>query len=185
MSKKVKNLITNELAAEFKGVEGIAVISPSGIDGIKNNLLRRKLREQGLQMTVVKNSLAGRAAVGTPVAGFEKLLNGPSAVIHGKASMPAVARFLVEEKKKDEKLQLIGLFFDGEVYEGQKGMEAASKLPTRQEAIANVLGMILGPGRKLGGAIKGPGGKVGGVLKAVEEKAKTAEAAAPAPAPAA
>jgi len=185
MSKKVKNLITNELAAKLKAVEGVAVISPRGIDGIKNNALRRKLREQGLRMTVVKNSLASRAAVGTQVAGFEKLLNGPSAVIHGKASMPAVARFLVEEKKKDDKLELIGVFYDGELYEGQKGVEAASKMPTRQEAIAGVLGAMLGPGRKLAGAIKGPGGKLGGVLKTVESKAKEKEAAAPAAAPAA
>ena len=38
MSKKVKNLITNELTAKFKELDGVAVISPSGIDGIKNNL---------------------------------------------------------------------------------------------------------------------------------------------------
>jgi large subunit ribosomal protein L10 len=125
------------------------------------------------------------------LAGFDKLLDGPSAVIHGNASIANIARLLIEEKKKDDKLEIRGLFFDGELYQGEKGIELASKLPTREEALASLLGMILGPGRKLAGAIKGPGGKLGAVLKTIEEKAKNAEGkasakeiAAPAAAPA-
>ena len=182
MSKKVKNLITGELTTKFSTADAVAVISPSGIDGIKNNLLRRKLREKGLRMTVVKNSLARRATSGTKLSGFDKLLDGPSAVIHGQASIAAIARLLLDEKKKDDKLEIRGLFFDGEIYQGEKGIEQASKLPTREEAIAGLIGMLLGPGRKLAGQIKGPGGRLGAVLKTIEEKAKAKEAAAPAPA---
>jgi large subunit ribosomal protein L10 len=185
MSKKVKNLITGELTSKLKTLENVAVLSPRGIDGIKNNQLRRRLREKGLKMTVVKNSLARRAVTGTRLAGFDKLLDGPSALIHGNLSVAAVARLLIEEKKNNDKLEIRGLFFDGEIYEGEKGIEKASKLPTREEAIANLLAMILGPGRKLAGAIKGPGGKLGAVLKTIEEKAKEKEAASAAPAPAA
>jgi large subunit ribosomal protein L10 len=181
MSKKVKSLITKELAGKFSSLEGVAVINPRGIDGIKNNSLRRTLHAQGLRMTVVKNGLARRAAVGTKLAGFDKLLDGPSAVIHGgKVSIANVAKLLMAEKKKNEKLEIRGLFFDGEIYLGEKGFEQASKLPTREEAIAGLIGMILGPGRKLAGALKGPGGKLGAVLKTIEEKAKEKEAAAPA-----
>jgi ribosomal protein L10 len=192
MSKKVKNLITGELAGKLKALQGAAVISPRGIDGIKNNQLRRRLRERGLHMTVVKNSLARRALSGTPAAGIDKLLDGPSAVIHisaGKetatSSMPAVARMLLEEKKTNDKLELRGIFFDGEIYEGQKGVEQASKMPTRQEAIASLVAQLLGPGRRLAGAIKGPGGKLGGVLKTIETKAKEKEGAVAPAAPAA
>jgi large subunit ribosomal protein L10 len=97
----------------------------------------------------------------------------------------AIARALLDEKKTIEdakgKLELRGAFFDGEIYEGDKGMESASKLPTREEAIGNIVAAILGPGRKLAAALKGPGGKLGGILKAIEEKApKGEEAAAPA-----
>ena len=61
MSKKVKNLITRELGNRFKGVESVAVINPRGIAATKNNQIRRKLREKGVRMTVVKNTLAKRA----------------------------------------------------------------------------------------------------------------------------
>lgn len=61
MSKPVKGLIEKELVSRFKEVESVAVINPRGIDAIKNNQMRRRLREKGLRMTVVKNSLAKRA----------------------------------------------------------------------------------------------------------------------------
>lgn len=174
MSKKVKNLIEKELVAKFSPLEGVAVISPKGIDGTKNNNLRRRLGAKGLKITVVKNTLAKRAAAGTKLKGFETLLDGPSAVVYGKkASIPTIARLLVEEKKNDETLELRGVFFDGEAYPGEKGVESVSKLPTREEAIASIVAAVLGPGRKLVGAVKGPSGKVAGILKAIEEKAKT------------
>jgi large subunit ribosomal protein L10 len=185
MSKKVKGLIEKELIAKFSPLEGIAVISPKGMDGAKNNGLRRRLGAKGLRMTVVKNTLARRASSGTKLEGFDKLLDGPSAVIYGKLGTSAIARLLMEEKKNDEKLELRGVFFDGEAYVGEKGVDKVSKFPTREEAIAQIVAAVGGPGRKLAGAIKGPSGKIGGILKAIEEKAKSAPAeATPAAAPA-
>jgi large subunit ribosomal protein L10 len=181
MSKRIKNLIEKELNTRFGGLDSVAVISPRGIDGIKTNQLRRKLHEKGLRMTIVKNTLAKRAAEKTKLKGFEKLLNGPSAIVYGKASVSSIARLLVDEKKVNEKLEYHGIFFDGEIYLGDKGIEQVSKLPTREEAIANIVGLLLGPGRKLAGALKGPGGKLGGILKTIETKAKEKEGA-PAPA---
>jgi len=172
MSKRVKALLEKEIGARLKDVDGVAVISPRGIDGIRNNQLRRKLRQNGVRMLVVKNTLAKRATAKGRIAGFEKLLDGPSAILYGKQAMPALARLLVEEKKNNEKLELRGVFFDGEVYLGEEGVKTASKLPTREEAIAQLMAALLGPGKKLAAALKGPGGKIGGILKAIEEKGK-------------
>ncbi len=183
MSKQVKNLITNEITARFKDIDGVAVINPRGINAIKNNLIRRRLREKGLRMTVVKNTLA-RRAIGddSKIKGFDRLLDGPSAVVYGqKASISVIARALLEEKKTDETIELRGIFFDGEIYAGEKGVQQVSKLPTREEAIATVLSAILAPGRKLGGILKGQAGKIAALLKSVEERSKEKESAAPAP----
>lgn len=185
MSKYVKNLIEKEIADRFQGVDGVAVISPRSVDATKNNQIRRRLHEKGVKVTVVKNSLAKRALADSKLKGFEPLLDGPSALVYGKASIATIARLLLDAKKVEEKLELRGVFFDGEVYLGPKGVEQVSKLPTREEAIANVLAAALSPGRKLAGIFKGQAGKVAALLKSVEEKAKEKEAAAPAPAPAA
>lgn len=185
MSKYVKNLVMRDLVNRFKDVDGLAVINPRGINATKNNQIRRRLRAKGVKMMVIKNSLAKRSMTEGKLKGFEKLLDGPSALLFGKASISAIARALMEEKKTDEKLELRGVFFDGEVYVGEKGVKKVSELPTREEAIGNILAAILGPGRKLAGALKSPGSKLGAVLKSIEEKAKEKEAAAPAPAAAA
>ena len=181
MSKLVKDLITQELVTRFKDLDGVAVINPRGINAIKNNLIRRRLHEKGLRMMVVKNTLARRATEGTALKGFDKLLNGPSAVVYGQQSVPTIARAVLDEKKADDTLELRGVFFDGEVYEGHKGVEQVSKLPTREEAIGQLVAAILGPGRRLAAAIKGPGGQLGGILKTIEDKGKEGGAeAAPA-----
>ena len=77
MSKKVKNLQTMELKQRFSELEGVAVISPRGIDAIKNHGIRSRLHAKGLRMMVVKNTLAKRATDGTKLSGFEKLLDFP------------------------------------------------------------------------------------------------------------
>jgi len=178
MSKKVKSLIEKETAERLKGIDAVAVINPRGINAIKNNLIRRRLHEKGLRMMVVKNTLARRATQESALKGFEKLLSGPSAVIYGKQSVPTIARAVLDEKKADETLELRGVFFDGEVYEGDKGVERVSKMPTREEAIGQIVAAIVGPGKKLAGALKGPGGILGGILKTIENNAKDKEAGA-------
>jgi large subunit ribosomal protein L10 len=182
MSKKVKNLITRELGDKFKGVDSVAVINPRGINATKNNQIRRKLREKGLRMTVVKNTLAKRAVGDGKLKGFDALLDGPSAVIYGEASIATIARMILEEKKADEKIELRGIFFDGELYTGDKGVEQVSKLPTREEAIGQIVALILAPGAKLSGIFKGQAGKVAALIKAVEERAEKSGGGAAAPA---
>jgi large subunit ribosomal protein L10 len=187
MSKLVKGLVQKEIANRLGDVDGVAVINPRGIDAMKNNQIRRRLRAKGVRMTVVKNTLARRAVGDGKLKGFDALLDGPSAVIYGEASIATIARLVLDEKKNDEKIELRGVFFDGELYVGDKGVEQVSKLPTREEAIGQVVALILAPGAKLTGTLKGQAGKVAALIKAIEEKAEKAGggAAAPEAAPAA
>jgi len=182
MSKKVKSVVEREIGSRLKDIDSLAVINPRGINAIKNNQIRRRLRDKGLRMTVVKNTLAKRATAKSRIDGWEKLLDGPSAVIYGTASISAVARLLLDEKKLDEKIELRGLFFDGEVYVGEEGVKQVSKMPTREEAIGIIIACALSPGKKLAGIFKGQASKIASIIKTIEEKAKEREASAPAPA---
>ena len=185
MSKKVKGLVERDIGARLADIDGVAVINPRGIGATKTNNIRRRLREKGMRMTVVKNTLARRAVGEGKLKGFDKLLDGPSAVIYGKSTAIAlVARMLLEEKKLDDTIELRGVFFDGEVYVGDKGVEQASKLPTREEAIGQLVGLLLSPASNLAGALIGPAGTIGGILKAIQATAKDTPEAAPEAAPA-
>ena len=183
MSKRVKALIERDLEQRVGHVNSVAVINPRGINAVKTNVLRARLAEKGVKMTVVKNTLARRTGERIGIGGFEALLDGPSALIYGApavdgqepAAISSVCRLLMDQKK-DKKggfadvLELRGVFFDGEVYHGEEGVERVSKFPTREEAIADVLGAILGPGASLLAATQGPAGAIAGILKAIEEK---------------
>ncbi len=179
MSKRVKNLIEKDYGRRFGHVDAVAVINPRGIDAINTNKMRRALAEKGVKITVVKNTLARRASDGSTIDGFETLLDGPSALVYGEsvdsgepAAISTVCRALVDTKKDKafEGLELRGVFFDGEVYHGEDGVTRVSKFPTREEAISDLVGCILGPGANLAGALQGPGANIASILKAIEEK---------------
>ncbi len=171
MSKKIKSLIERELGSTLKDVEGLAVLNPVGLNGIKSNELRRKLHEKGMKMLVVRNSLARRASAGSKAKGFESLLSGPSAVVYGNASVGvgAIARLLVDLKKENDKIELRGVFFDGEAYQGEAGVKTVSTFPTREEAIGDILAALMGPASSVVGALN-QGGMLASLVEAVEKK---------------
>jgi large subunit ribosomal protein L10 len=178
MSKKIKDLMMKDISRRFDEVEAVVAVNPRGIDAVKNNQIRRRLREKNVHMTVVRNTLAKRVLNDGALKGFDSLLDGPTALVYGEVSISMIARMLIDEKKDTDKLELRGVFFDGEVYAGEEGVEKVSKFPTREEAVANILGALLGPGRTLAGALKGPGGTIGGILKTIEEKGEEGASAA-------
>ena len=71
------------------------------------------------------------------------------------------------------------------MYVGDKGVEQVSKLPTREEAIGQIVALILSPGKTLAGAIKSPGSKLASIIKTIEERAEKSGAGAAAEAAAA
>ena len=186
MSKRVKSLIEKDYESRIGHVDAVAVINPRGIDANKTNKLRQALAAKGVRITVVKNTLARRAGGDMGIKGFEGLLDGPSAIVYGEAksegeptAISSVCRALVDQKKEKayEELEFRGVFFDGEVYHGEEGVAKVSKFPTREEAIADLVGCILAPGANLAGALAGPGGALAGILKAIEEKQGGGDAA--------
>jgi large subunit ribosomal protein L10 len=86
-----------------------------------------------------------------------------------------VAREIVDLVKKFPGIELKGAVLDGQLFEGEAGVEALSKFPTRDEAIAKDVAIILGPGAKLLASVKGPGSQLAGILKAIEEKLEKGE----------
>ena len=188
MSKQVKSLLEKDLEKRLGGVDAVAVINPRGIDAIKTNKLRKLMAERGMKMTVVKNTMATRSSERLSIRGFEALLEGPSALVYGTpktdgeaTAISNVCRLLMEQKKDKslaQVLELRGVFFDGEIYHGEKGVEKVSKFPTREEAISQVLSAVLGAGGSLMAAISGPGGSLGAILKSIEEKQRGGESAA-------
>lgn len=178
MSKPIKNLITKSYQSRFGRVEGAVLVDVRGVKSNLANQLRAGLARNQIKVTVVKNSLARKALAGTALENLGPLMEGPSALVYGSDSVVSVARRLLELAKDIEGMQFKGAILEGQVY-GPDQVQALSKFPTRQEAQAQAISLILSPGRKLAGQIAAPGSKIAALVKAIaDKKEKEAPAAA-------
>ena len=175
MSKKVKDIIVKEYQTRLGGVSDAMVISIRGVKAIPASKLRRSLAGKKIKVTVVRNALATRAFKGTGLEPLTKLLTGPSALAYGGSSVVEVAREIVRLIATMPEVELKGALLDGQLFEGKKGCEELSKFPTKDEAIAQVVTLVVSPARKLVAAIKGPGAGIAGIIKTIETKLEKGE----------
>lgn len=175
MSKPVKDMIVAEYGRRFEGLDGALVVDIRGIDANANNEMRVDLHEKGIRVTVVKNALAKKALSDTALKELEPALAGPSAIAYGGESIIDVARALVDWAKKIDLLELKGAVLDGEYYDGDAGVRRLSDFPTRDEALAQVVQLVLSPGGNVVGAAQGAGGSVLGIVKQIQEKLEAGE----------
>ncbi|MCD6304547.1 MAG: 50S ribosomal protein L10, partial [Planctomycetes bacterium] len=117
----------------------------------------------------VKNSLARQAFRELGVEEVGRLLEGPCAIAYGGESVVTVVRELLDIHKESPNLTVKAAYMDGEIFPAEQ-IDALSRYPTRDEAIAQVLQCVLSPGANVAASLTGPGGQLAGILKAIEEK---------------
>jgi large subunit ribosomal protein L10 len=176
MSKPVKELIMADYQTRFADIGEALLIDIRGIDANQNNALRLDLAQKSIRVTVIKNSLARKAFEGTGLEALGPALQGPSALAYGAESVVDVARILVDWAKKVEDLELKAAVLDGELFDGEAGVQRLSKYPTRPEAQAQAIGLVLVPAGNLVRAITSPGSQIAGVIKELQERLEKGEA---------
>lgn len=162
MSKYVKDLVTRDIQKRLEGVDDAVVVSYVGLDANSTNELRGVLLEKGIQMMLVKNSLARRATAGTRLGPMFEGGRGTQAICWGSTDFVSLVKEVValdKNKDKFEKFTAEGGILDGDRFDSA-GLAEVSKWPSREEQISMLVGQILGPGSKLSGALLGPGGKL-------------------------
>jgi large subunit ribosomal protein L10 len=150
MSKYVKNLITDHLRQQFTGVNDAVLVNVIGLSANATYRLRTELRSKNINLVVVKNSLAARAADGSPLAGMFTGLSGTSAVCWGAEDVVALAKEITR-LAKDEKFKPFtarGGVVDGAPITDSQVAEVA-KWPSRGEQLSILVGQILSPGANL------------------------------------
>ena len=175
MSKPVKEMMIRDYRDRLAEVEDAMILSLRGIDANRNNAIRKGLLKQDIHVTVVRNALFRKAFEGTSLEPLGKLMTGSTAVAYGAESVVEVAREIVGLIKANPEIELKGAVLDGELFEGAAGVKRLSQFPTRDEAIAKDIAIILGPGRTLMGRVKGPGSALAGIIKSIEEKLEKGE----------
>lgn len=176
MSKPVKNLMTKSYRKRFQNLDGAVLVDIRGIKSNENNELRSDLAQKKITLTVVKNSLAKRAWSGTALEQLGQLLDGPCAVVYGADTVVDVARAMIEQVKKLDKLTFRGALMEGQLF-GPDQIEALSKYPTKAEAQGQVIQLILSPAGNVISAVTSGGASLAGILTTLIEKLEKAQPA--------
>lgn len=171
MSKFVKQLIIDDLKRKLVNVQYAMLVSFVGLDANKNHALRSLLAEKGIEMTVIKNSLARRATEGTELNPLFHGLEGSLALCWGAQDIVSLAKDLVKiSKDKNFKgLEIQAAVMDGEKLDAA-GAIGVSKWPSREEQISIILGQIVGVGAKLSSQFIAVGGSLASQFKQLGEK---------------
>ncbi|MBT3279164.1 MAG: 50S ribosomal protein L10 [Phycisphaerales bacterium] len=170
MSKPIKEMMRDELIQRFDDADSVAICGFTGLDAEATYNMRGRLQDKEINFTVVKNSLARAAFKKVGLDTAIDMLDGPCAVAWGSDSIVTVVRELLDIQKNSGALTIKGAVLDGDVFAGDAAVKQLSTFPTRDEAIADVVGCVLSAGANLAGCLMGPSGQVAGILKTIEEK---------------
>lgn len=166
MSKYVKNIITEDLKKRLDGVENALLVNVVGMQVNDSNKLRAILEEKDVHLMVVKNSLAARAAEGTPLKAAFEGLTGTTALCWGASDIVALAKEVVKatKDKQFQKFSVLGGVMDGEAFNADQAVDI-SKWPSREEQIAILLGQITGVAAGLSSQLLSGGANLASQIK--------------------
>lgn len=168
-----KKAIVSEVSKVATQALSAVAASYSGLTVEQLTALRKAARESGVYMRVVRNTLARRAFEGTKFACMQDALVGPLVLAFAKDEPGAAARLFKEYSKKWEKLEVRALAIDGQLLPASDLAKLAS-LPTRDEAIAQLMSVMLAPITKLVRTLAEPHGKLVRTIAAIRDKKQAA-----------
>lgn len=175
MTKQEKTAAIEELKEKFSESNFFYLTDSSAMTVEQVNNLRRKFFEQGIQMKVVKNTLAKKALESASeeknYAGLYEALKGPTALLFTDVAN-APARIIKDFRKASdgEKPAIKAAYIDTAIYLGDEALDKLANLKSKEELLGDLLGLLNAPASNLLSALNSGGQSVMGLLKALEEK---------------
>ena len=136
--------------------------------------LRAKARESGVYLRVIRNTLAKRSIQGTDYECLNDAFVGPTMLAFSTEDPGSAARLIKDYAKEYEALEVKALSIGGELFEASQ-LDRVAMLPTRDEALAQLMSVMQAPVAKLARTLNEVPGKLVRTLAAVrEQKQETA-----------
>jgi len=169
-----KQEVVAELADVAAKAHSLVAAEYAGTTVSQMTAMRKKARETGVYLKVVKNTLAVRAVAGTEFEVVQDKLVGPLLYAFSTEEPGAAGRLIKEFAKGNDKLQAKVVSVGGQLYPASH-VEVLASLPTRDQALAMLARVLAEPAAMFARAVKAVADKQGG-------GEAPAEAAAEAPA---
>jgi large subunit ribosomal protein L10 len=141
--EKKKQMVA-DLSERMKNSCAGVIVDYKGINVEDDTKLRKELREAGVEYTVVKNSILGRAAQDAGIEGLDAVLEGTTAIATSADDYVASARILGKYASSHDNFNMKSGYLDGEVISLEK-LVALSKLPSREVLLATVCSVFNAP----------------------------------------
>ncbi|MCX7561867.1 50S ribosomal protein L10 [Sulfitobacter sp. F26204] len=169
MDRAQKEQLVDELGQIFES-SGVVVVSHYvGLTVAEMQDLRARARAADASVRVAKNRLAKIALQGKPCESIGNLLEGMTVLTYSEDPV-AAAKVAQEFAKENQKLVILGGAM-GENALDVAGVEAVSKMPSREELISTIAGMLGAPASNIAGAIGAPASNIASILSTIEDKA--------------
>ncbi len=167
MPTEAKLRTVDELREKFSTAKSVIFAEYSGLNAFEIGELRRQLREASSELCVVKNTLARRAAEGTPLEAAVAYFRGSSSVVLNYTDSTDPIKVIVKSGKDLEKLNLKGGLIAGKVLTAEE-VKKVSELPPKEVLIAQLLATMNAPVTNFVCVLSGVIGKLLYALKAIE-----------------
>ena len=168
-----KKAMVAEVAEVAAAAQSVVAAEYRGLTVGQMTELRAKARVQGVYMRVVKNTLARRAFVGTTFEPVGPKLKGPLVLAFSKDDPGAAARLVKDFAKTNEKLVATLVALGGKILPAED-LDRVANLPTREQALSMLLGVLKAPIQKFVATLAEPPAKLARTVAAVRDQKQAA-----------
>ena len=137
-----KQALVAALAEKIKAATAGVLVKYEGITVEDDTKLRAALRAAGVEYTVVKNTLTGRACKEAGYGDMEQYLGGMTAIATSANDAVAAAKIMKEYAEKIESFEIRAGFVDGKVLD-KAGVEELASIPSKEILVARMLGSLM------------------------------------------
>lgn len=172
MNRKQKESLVADLHQAFSGASMVLVTRNSGLSVAQATQLRNDVRNAGGKYKVAKNRLVARAVEGTEYADLLPMFTGPTAIAWSDEPVE-VTKAIVDFAKKNEKLEVAGASFDGQILDAQ-AVNTLASLPSLDELRARFIRLIQTPATRIASVTQAPASKLARVFDAYSKSGEAA-----------
>ena len=155
LSLAQKKAVVEEVAEVARSAHSAVAAEYRGLTVTEMTTLRESAKRSGVYLRVVRNTLARRAVEGTEFECIRDRLAGPLVLAFSRDEPGAAARVVRDYAKSNDKLVVSFVAFDGKAMDAP-AIEDLASLPTREEALARLMSVLLAPANKLARTIAEP-----------------------------
>ncbi|MBI5447828.1 MAG: 50S ribosomal protein L10 [Gammaproteobacteria bacterium] len=164
-----KKAIVAEVAEIASSALSAVAAEYRGLTVTQMTQLRSEARSKGIYLKVIRNTLARRAVDGTSFACMKDVLKGPLVIAFSRTDPGAAARLVREFSKQNEALVVKALSVSGQLL-AANDLDKLANLPTREEALAMLLGVMKAPIEKFVRTLAEPHAKFVRTVAAIRDQ---------------